>query len=94
MRKELLKNWSESTEAIGDFFVLRYFGRDADSHWLADDIGGVLYVNDYFFDLQQVLDFLKYSYSKNKMFEYYDYQLQCNEDKKLPINIRTYRHRI
>lgn len=29
--------------------------------------------------------------SKNKMFEYYEYQLKCLEDKKLPINIKTYR---
>jgi len=90
--KDKLQRWINETKKLGDLFVVHYFGRDAESYWIADDIGGVLYVNDYFFNLSDIFAFLRYRYSKNKMFEYYEYQMKCIEDKKIPINIKSYRH--
>ena len=90
--KDKLQRWTNETKELGDFFVTHYFGRDADSHWIADEIGGVLYVNDYFFNLRDIVEFMRYRYSKNKMFEYYEYQLKCIDDKTFPVNIKSYRH--
>lgn len=90
--KELLTKWQQSTVDLSQYFVNHYFGRDTEAYWIADDIGGCLYVNDYFFNLGTMVDFIKYSYSKNKMFEYYQYTLDCNDKKKIPINIKNYRH--
>ena len=89
--KENLQRWTNETKELGDLFVLHYFGKDAENWWVADEIGGVLYVNDCFFNLSDIVDFIRYHYSKSKMFEYYDYRLKCTEKKKLPINIKTYR---
>ncbi len=94
MKKEILKQWEQATIDLAQYFVYHYFGRDAEAYWIADDIGGCLFVNDYFFNLNTITDFIKHSYSKKKMFEYYDYQLKCNEDKKIPVNIKSYRHLI
>lgn len=90
--REKLKRWTNETKELGDYFVLHYFGRDAENWWVADEIGGVLCVNDYFFNLGDIVDYIRHSYSKNKMFEYYDYQLKCAEAKRTPINIKNYRH--
>lgn len=92
--KDKLQRWTNETKELGDLFVAHYFGRDAESWWVAEEIGGVLFVNDYFFNLHDIVDFIRYRYSNNKMFEYYDYQLKCTEDKKLPVNIKNYRHLI
>ena len=90
--KEKLQRWTNETKELGDLFALHYFSRDAEVWWVAEDIGGVLHINDYFFNLRDIVEFMRYRYSKNKMFEYYDYLLKCNEDKVLPINIKNYRH--
>ena len=92
MKKELLTQWQKSTIDLAEYFVHHYFGRDAEAYWIADDIGGCMFVNDYFFNLSTMVDFIKYSYNKNKMFEYYQYTLDCNDKKKIPINIKSYRH--
>lgn len=90
-----LQMWEEATESLKDVFVDKYFGGDvSDVYWIADDIGGCLAVNDYFFNLSDIVDFIKYGYSKNKMFAYYDERLNHqmkNEDKDIPfINIKNY----
>lgn len=90
--KEHLTKWEQETDRLANLFVRHYFDREADTYWVADEIGGVLYVNDHFFDLNDIVDFIRYRYSKKKMFEYYDYALKMHEDKKTLINIKNYRH--
>lgn len=90
---KLINDWERATNDLCNHFILKYFGKDADTYWVADEVGGVLYINDYFMNLNLVLDFLKYRYSKKKMFEYMDYYLKCHEDKAdYVINIKNYRH--
>jgi lipid-A-disaccharide synthase-like uncharacterized protein len=59
--------------------------------WIGGVIGEVLAVNDYFFNLQDIVDFIKYNYTKKSMFEYYDYNLELRSEDKYPINIKNYR---
>ena len=48
--KKELKNWEASTNQIADLFRKKYFGKDASEYyWIADEIGGVYYINEYFF---------------------------------------------
>jgi hypothetical protein len=86
-----IQMWEEATESLKLLFIDKYFGKDPEFYWIADDIGGVLFVNDFFFDLSDIVDFLKYRYSPNKMFEYYDYRLRLQTKNKLPINIKSYK---
>lgn len=90
--KNKLKRWENETKELCDLFVLHYFDEDADVYWVADEIGGVLFVNDYFFNLSDIVDFIRHRYSKKKMFEYYDYALKCAVVDKRPTNIKSYRH--
>lgn len=92
-----LKEWEEKTSQLTDYFVERYFGKkeDVDYYWVADDIGGCLSVADYFFNIEDIVDFIKYHYSKDMMFKYYDYQLDYHSKKKTKndylINIKNYK---
>ena len=91
MKSEFLKSWEYSTNNLAEYFFARYFGNGAESYWIADDIGGVFVIADYFFNLSDMVDFIKYSYPKDKMFEYYDYALNLAEQgNNPPINIKNW----
>ena len=91
MNKNLIYNWEHSTQELTNHFIKKYFGNDTENYWVADEVGSVLFVNDYFFDLNTIIDFLRYKYSKDKMFEYYDYQLNCYSTSEPCVNIKHYR---
>jgi hypothetical protein len=86
-KSEFLKEWERATENLAQYFIARYFGDGADTYWVADEVGDVLYINDHFFNLSDIVDFIRYDYSKDKMFKYYDYRL---ENPKLRVNIKNY----
>jgi hypothetical protein len=86
------KEWEATTNHLAFQFALKYFGKDADYWWIADEIGGVFCIADYFFNVMDMADFLRYNYTRKAMFEYYDYALKCHEKSKSPINIKTWRH--
>jgi hypothetical protein len=89
IKPEYIEEWEEATENLKEYFVDKYF-KDAEYWWVADEVGGVLYVNDYFFDLADVVDYIRYNYPRKKMFEYYEYQLKCDGEGVTPINIKNY----
>jgi hypothetical protein len=90
MNTEFLKEWERATENLKEYFVTRYF-KEGEYWWVADEIGGVLYVNDHFFNLSDIVDYIKHNYSQDKMFECYEYQMKCIEEKAVPINIKNYK---
>ena len=93
MKKEL-KNWEFATNKLTESFVRKYFDSQADQWWVADEVGGVFHVNDYFFSLSDMVDFIRHRYSVDHMFEYYDYRLEIAEKDRseLPINIKNWLH--
>ena len=91
MKLPQLKKLEDSIQALTDYFVTKYFGKGTeDVYWIADDIGGVLHVNDYFFSLSDIIEFLKYGYTTKQMFDYYDYRMILG-DQDAPINIKNWR---
>lgn len=91
--KDYIKQWEEATQDIATHFAYKYFGKDVtDYYWISDTIGDVYAINDYFFSLDEIVDFLKYKYSSKDMFEYKDYKLNCyNNNIKSVLNIKNYR---
>jgi hypothetical protein len=89
--KLALEAWQTTTNSLMELFVEKYFGKDAEYYWIADCIGEVLYVNDRFFDLKDIVDFIQYRYTADQMFDYYDYRLDLQEKGKSPINIKNWK---
>jgi hypothetical protein len=89
MNKQILKEWEDASQKLTDCFIDKYFGKDATYvHWVADEIGGIVNINDYFFDLSNITDFLRCGYSKKEMFGYYNYRT----DEGCPtLNIKNWR---
>jgi hypothetical protein len=91
MKNKFLKSWEDSTNNLAKYFSSRYFGKKAEYYWISDEIGGVFVISDYFFSTSDMVDFIRYSYTKDKMFEYYDMSLKSAEKgKNPPINIKNY----
>ena len=92
-----LKEWEGKTNVLVEYFVDRYFGkRENEFFWIAEEVGGVLAVNDYFFNLDDIVEFIKYHYSKDMMFKYYQYNLDYHMQKTHKkndylINIKNYK---
>lgn len=87
-----LDDWRNANGKLAHYFAKRYFGRDCEEWWIAGDIGGIYFINDYFFNPKDMADYIKYDYSRDKMFEHYNYILKCNENGKTDeiINIKSY----
>lgn len=85
-------DWEIATDKLAEAFALKYFGKDVEMDWVADQIGGVLMIADYFFGVNEMADYLRYNYTRKAMFAYYDYSLKCHEKGETLINIKTYLH--
>lgn len=88
-----------AVERIAMFFTKRYFGNSysySSRDWVALDIGGVLMVNDHFFNVDDMIQYMKNKYTRKEMFAYYEYALgiRSEGEDKLPVNIKHWKKRI
>lgn len=95
-----LENYREACQAIARAFTIKYFGYNVETDWVADEIGGVAMISDYFFSMNDMVDYLQYKYGVSKMFEHYNYKLDLsienseikdNRRHKTIINIQNYK---
>ena len=92
--KQILRNWEKATQELINYFLKKYFTEkdyEPDWYWIADEIGGTLFVNDYFFNLEDIVQFLRYEYTAKDMFAYYDYALDNAKKNKILINIQNWK---
>ena len=83
-----IKELEKAITKFTDYFIKRYFGKDVDMFWVGDEVGDVLYVNDYFFDLNKMIDYVKYDYSFDELYDHYHY---FTEFEGSPINIKNWK---
>lgn len=89
-----LKEWEKTTNQLANYFVKKYFGKAASHvYWVADCIGDIFCVNDYFFSIDDIIWFLRCDYTEEALFDYYDYRLteQMKEPAGIVINIKNWR---
>ena len=90
--QEIVDEYEFMCDGISDVFIEKYFGtKEVESWWVADEPGGVLFVNNYFFNMSDIVDYLRYDYSTKKMFEYYEYSMDIQSEGGVPINIKHYK---
>ncbi len=83
-----LTEYANTCNEIARLFEIKYFGKDADlpPDWVADRVGEVLIVNDYFFDMRDILTALEKNVTRKKLFEWYDYYTEGNTKLKVNFN--------
>ena len=85
-----LTEWEQATQRLAEYFCVTYFETGAEMWWVASEVGGVLCINDHFFDINDIADFVRYGYSREEMFEYYEQRLRWQELRKEVINIKSW----
>jgi hypothetical protein len=97
--KTLLKQWRKSVVNLADAFIKKYYedeeGDVPEAFWVADDIGGVLSVNDQFWGFEHIKQALELNCSAEKLFNFYHLDLDAAlEGRKLEYNFAHYVKRI
>jgi hypothetical protein len=92
MNKDL-QNWYKATDKLAKSFADYYFGDATDVYWISGDVGGVLVINDYFFGMTDIVDYIQYKYSEKDMFDHYEWRAEETMKNGTPIyNIKNWRH--
>lgn len=89
-----IQQYEMACQTIVNAFVEKYFGRlaDVDYRCVADDVTGVWCINDYWFNVPDMIELMRYKYSKKKMFEWYDYDMEAVRKNDEPVVcIRDYK---
>lgn len=80
-QKELISEWEYNTDALAEEFARKYFGRDNENWWVGGEVGSVLCVNDHFFNLDRIVEALKYRATITQLFMYYELELEAGMKK-------------
>lgn len=85
---KLLQDWDIATSALTEHFIKKFFGNDAEWWWVSDDIGTVLYVNDFFFEIHEIVMALKLKPTITQLIKYY-FQRDVTQGGK-GLNLNTF----
>ena len=92
--KEKLNNWKEVTNDLAIFFAEKYFKDEEDDTpeywWIADEVGGRFYVNDYDFSVNDMATAIENNATFDQIDEYYDLRLESYENGKTIANFKNF----
>jgi len=93
VKNDFIKQHHDASEQILHFFIKKYFGKieEQQFYWIGSQVGAVAHINDHFFDLLEMIEFMKYSASRKQLFDYYDYALNEEEQDRTPLPFRFYK---
>jgi hypothetical protein len=92
MIKEL-KNWEIATIELAGAFMIKYYGGEkaiVNYNWIGDEVGDVLQVGDYDWNVGNMIDALRFNCSEERLFEWYDLTLEAGMGDRPCQNLRTY----
>ena len=74
-----LKNYYNAVEELTKHFCNKYFKGVYEydvNDWVGCDIGGIICINDYWFNLSNIEIAIKYKATKKELFDYYDFSYE------------------
>jgi len=92
----IIDNWRKATEEVAKTFTKKYFPKEVygkDTFWVADEIGGVFFVSDMFFDIDRMIAALEHKAKFDQIYDYYHAEVEhCmeNPDKPMHTNFKNY----
>lgn len=92
LNEYMLGTYELACNELAEYFVTKYFGKDAEYYWIGDEVGGVIEVADRFFSMSDIADFVRHKYSAKMLFSYYDQKLDSDmKNKEWRYNIKNYK---
>ena len=89
-KNEFLKAWEMETENLKEYFLARYFKCPTEVFWVADIVGEILCVNDYYFGIDSIVDHIRYDCSSEQMFRHYDHTIEATEKNETILDIKNW----
>ncbi len=91
---KVIKEWRKATEQVAMTFVKKYFKGSIygkDSFWVADRVGEVFCICDYFFDTSRMIEALELKATVDELIDYHDMEVEAGmEDRPIRINFENY----
>ena len=86
-----LKAYYKACEGIRKKIAEKFLEYD-DSHWIGDEIGGTLYFNDCYLDMEYLVKVLELDLAHNEFLEWYWWQLDwyTEHDESPPLNMKHF----
>ncbi len=74
----IIHNYQKVCESVAREFLATYFPTEQYSvdDWIGGEIGGVLNVGDYYFGLNEMVQYLQYEYTRDQLLARYDIVLE------------------
>lgn len=91
--KQLLQNYENNVIEITKIFCKKYFGdcyKYHDDDWIGGDVGGIISINDYYFNFSDILTALEYKATEKELFGFYDYSLEKFIKEKISLSLKYY----
>ena len=86
---ESINKYEQACNALVQDFIDKYYtGSKQDYHWAGDEIGGVLCIGDEFWNVNNVVDSLKYKPTEEQLFDWY-YNVLVNEEAEIKYNLKS-----
>ena len=95
IKENILSDWEKVTNDLATEFVIKYFSAaesefGEDYWWVAGEVGGVLFVNDYFFGFSRIVEAIRYEATAEQLFEYYKLEAKSHKENPMKVNFRNY----
>ena len=88
-----LENYYKAVEELTKHFCNKYF-KDVYEYdvndWVVCDIGGIICINDYWFNLSNIEIAIKYKATKKELFGFYEYNLKKHMAKENCVSFENY----
>ena len=88
-----LKNYYNAVEELTKHFCNKYFKGVYEydvNDWVGSDIGGIICINDYWFNLNHIVVAFTYKATNRELFGFYEYNLKKHLAKEDCISFENY----
>ena len=91
---KFIKYYEKACQELTLEFIEKYFCDDeirpenVDYYWIGDNIGGTLSINDYFLDMELMVEVMKAGLILDRFFDFYDYRSKCYDEGGAPVRLK------
>ena len=89
--KNLILAYEEAVENLASAFIEKYYGTEAtEVWWVAEQVGGVLIINDGFWNLEDIVTALRLKIPKRVLFKWDSDSLDAAMKEETFMNLNTF----
>lgn len=85
-----IQDYEKACNAVLDEFQKKYYPDDETFYWIGGEVGDVVSIGDEFYNLQLMVNILRFNLTDEQNTEYYDYCLDLCEKEKSPLSLEKW----